>query len=134
MQNSLTRVGLFAVCIVLVLALLTKWSDTEQDDMSTRQSRKIKSMMKHAAQYQTLASRHGNQNPVYAFKHACQGLANVHAVRSLCTDKQITSLCGLKPSELIYYLEKDQDYAVKQIFKQTGEIPQAEYAVSTGWV
>lgn len=125
--------ALFGIVIVVTLALFSKWSDNNDDRMTTTDINSIKYLVKRATQYQIESKQ--DINPIVSLMHSANAIACINAARSIATDAQIVRITRIKPSELQYYLESDYDKAIQNLSAKCPTLkPSATYMAASGWV
>jgi len=108
--HSISIVG-----FILVIALLSKWSESDQQ-YSKYFIKKIKYIMEQAIRNNSLAQQ--DTNPILQLTHCNYALAYARMIRHIATDRDIEAVTGIDIHELTYYLEECENYSLKNIGQQ----------------
>jgi hypothetical protein len=67
--------------------------------------------------------------------HATWALTYANVVRMLASDKDIEKMTGTQMSDLIFYLQQDQQKAIQKLAQVCPTIqPKGIYAIDSGWM
>ena len=131
-KQSQVRVAASVCVIILGIALLSKWSESDRQYSSTFM-RKVRLLIEQATQYNGLAQQ--DSNPTLQLIHCTMALNTAQIARALVPEKHIEQITGLSVNELIDYLEDCQAFAIKNVGRTCPSIKiEGVYSVGTGWL
>lgn len=123
--------SLLVIGVVLLLALLSKWSENDRK-YSSQVLQRIKSMIEHAARWNAMAQQ--DSNPVMQLIHCNYALAYAQATRVIASDRDIENITGIDVHELMEYLQQCQAFTVNNINQQCPQVKiDGVYSVGAGW-
>jgi hypothetical protein len=123
--------SLVVIGIVVVLSLLSKWTETSQQ-YSKPFVRKLKYLIEQATRWNGMAQQ--DTNPILQLMHCSYALVYAQVARSVVSEKDIADLTGIDIQELIYYLGECESYATKNIGQQCPKIKiDGVYSLGSGW-
>ena len=127
------RAALIVVAVVVVAALLSKWTASSSPKYSKRFMKQVHNLVKQSQTWHATAKQDGN--PIISLLHADYALAYARIARSLAGDKDIERISGVAVDELLFYLEEDQQQAIQALAQKCPSVkPEGMYAVGSGWV
>lgn len=127
------KYGLGAVVLVLVLSLFSKWTDSEVKRYSPKCINQIKRLVRHSAQYATIANQ--DKDPLIALMHTNFALAYANSAKNLIPSKEIERIANVNLDELISVLEEEQLIAMQRLNQFCPQLqPDGVFAANTGWL
>lgn len=119
------------VMIVLGVALLSKWSETDRH-YTKPFVRKLKNLIEQATRWNAMAQQ--DTNPILQLVHCNYALAYAQIARSVSSDKDIENITGIDINELVYYLGECESFAIKNLGQQCPKIKiDGVYSYGSGW-
>ncbi len=120
-----------AIFVVLVISLLSKWSDSSTGSFSQAFKQTMRNNMNQAAMYSNVAKQ--DKHPVIALANCSHANAYLKCMRRLATDRDIGTLTNVDPKEFDQVLTEQQ----QQILQEIGSICPAlqlsnRFVVNTG--
>lgn len=116
--------------IVIVLAVLSKWSDSTS--YSKPFLKKIKALIEQATRYNSMAQQ--DTAPLVQLMHCNYAMSYANVARLIASDTDIENITGIDIHELINYLSECQAYCVKNIGQQCPKIKiEGVYSIGSGW-
>jgi hypothetical protein len=126
------KISVIVILCILFVTLISKCTD-KNSGFKVSTSTHVNDLIKQSSRWHTTSKQ--DTNPVIALMHANYAISYAKMARKLVGEKRVEKLTGVNISELLYFLEEDQQSAIKSIVDTSPEFyMEGMYAVSSGWV
>jgi len=127
-ENENVRIA-FVICgLIIAFAYLSKLSFASQPKYSKSFLRQMDRLVKQAKRWHTSARQDSNR--LMSLMHANSALSYANACRTLASDETLENISGVRINELMYYLEEDQQSAMRDLFQKYPQLkPNTVYGI-----
>lgn len=127
------RTAALVVGLIIFLAFVNRWNNSSSTMYSKSFSNKLRSVVRQASQWHVTAKQ--DSNPLLSLMHSTYAVAYANLARAFASDEVIERITGLKISELMYYLNEDQQLAMQSLVTLCPSAkPEGVYAIGSGWL
>jgi len=123
---------------VVIVAILSKWTDHDSDagsssKYSKRFIKQINRVVQQASKWHTTSKQ--DIDPLLHLIHSNYALAYAQTARALAPDTLIEKTTGIRLTELLYYLEDDQRAALQSLVNVCPNVkPHGVYNTGSAWM
>ena len=115
-----SRITLLILFSVILIAILSKWTGSNNPKYSQRFTRQMNRIVQQANKWHTTSKQDGE--PILQLIHSNYALAYANVARALASDETIQQMSGVKLGGLIHYLEEDQQKALQKVMAQCPDV------------
>ena len=127
------KVALIVLVVVLLLALLSKWSG-DSHRYPRHIVNKVKSLVQESVRWSVTSTQ--DSNGILSLMHSTYAIAYLNVARHLVPDKDIVRMVGIQPPELLHDIQEKQNAAIQMICKECPQLQPSsgKFTSQTGWL
>ena len=127
------RYGLLVILVVLLIAVLSRWSAKPSGKYSPQVAQSVRKMVKEAARWSTVSEQ--DSNAMLKLLHATYAVAYLNVARTMAGDKDIEALAKVRIDELMNKLKARHQKAIRHFSTLCpNAAPESQYVLHTGWI